>query len=278
MTIPWLPRRDNMIDRPGESWRPPLFRAPTSVWTHALAIVRRGLDLQAASIWRDLSHLLPHCRGALLDVGCGAQPYRPLVPRDVRYTGIDTANAQEHFGYVVRDTTYFAGDAWPVPDASVDTILATETLEHVPRPPQFLAEARRCLAPGGRLILTVPFAARWHFIPHDYWRFTPSSLRQLFDDAGLGDITVYARGNELTVLCYKSTTLILAWLFGQLDWSAGRLARRVVALALVPVLFVAAGVGQLSLLLSRGGDDCLGYTVIGRAKEQALDTVVDGTP
>ena len=67
---------------------------------------------------------------------------------------------------------------------SVENVLATETLEHVSRPVRFLAEARRCLSPGGRLMLTVPFAARWHYIPHDYWRFTPSGLRQLLTDAG----------------------------------------------------------------------------------------------
>jgi len=106
-----------------------------------------------------------------------AQPYRPLLPPGARYRAIDVAVAGEAFGYDLPDTEYFEGDRWPVDDTSIDVVLATETLEHVPEPKVFLAEARRVLRPGGRIVLTVPFAARWHYIPHDYWRYTPSSLR-----------------------------------------------------------------------------------------------------
>lgn len=254
----WLPRRDNLIDRRAEAWRPPLFTSTNGVRGRCVAALRRFLDLQAASIWNDLAVLLPTCRGSLLDVGCGAQPYRPLIPSDVAYAGIDTADAQRHFGYQVADTAYFTGEAWPVADASAENVLATETLEHVRRPERFLAEARRCLSPGGRLMLTVPFAARWHFTPHDYWRFTPSGLRQLLMEAGFGEIAVYARGNDLTVACYKIVTMLLAWLFG-----SGGVFQRVIALALSPLILLLACVGRFSLR-SRGGDDCLGYTVVAR--------------
>ena len=64
-------------------------------------------------------------------------------------------------------------------------------MEHVPEPAGFLAEASRCLRPGGRLLLTVPFAARWHYIPHDYWRFTPSALERLLSAAGFDRIAIY---------------------------------------------------------------------------------------
>ena len=259
----WLPHRDNLIDRQAEAWRPPLFTSTNNVRGRCVAVLRRFLDLQAASIWNDLAVLLPSCRGSLLDVGCGAQPYRPLVPCEVVYSAIDTADAQVHFGYQVADTTYFTGEAWPVADGSVASVLATETLEHVSRPERFLAEARRCLSSDGRLMLTVPFAARWHFIPHDYWRFTPSGLRQLLTEAGFGEIAVYARGNELTVACYKIVTMLLAWLFGTGGFSIGGVVRRVIALLLSPLIVLLACVGQLSLR-SRGGDDCLGYTVVAR--------------
>jgi SAM-dependent methyltransferase len=264
VTASGLPHRDDLTQRTEETWRPPLFRSSSSVWAGALARLRRAADLQAASIWRDLSQLLPGCRGALLDVGCGAQPYRPLCHPDVRFVGIDTSDALHHFGYAAPDTTYYSGDTWPMPDASFETILATETLEHVARPATFLAEAKRCLAPGGRLILTVPFAARWHFIPHDYWRFTPSGLRQLLRDAGFAEAAVFARGNEMTVACYKIVTLVLAWLVGATGGLSNTWGKRFVAFALLPLAALAAGVGQISLLATRGGDDCLGYTVVAR--------------
>ena len=198
-----------LLHHTAETWRPPLFSQPQGLVGHLAATLRRFLDLQAGSIWRDLAGILPRVTGAVLDVGCGAQPYRQLFSAAASYLGIDTSEAKAHFGYEIPDTRYYDGDTWPVADATVNFILCTETLEHVPEPHTFLAEAYRCLAPGGTLLLTVPFAARWHFIPYDYWRFTPSGLERLLAGAGLADVRVYARGNAVTVACYKVMALIL---------------------------------------------------------------------
>ena len=261
MKLPMLPHRDNLINRTSESWRPPIFLQSKGKWISLKAFVRRFLDLQAASIWQDLKLVLSACQGSVLDVGCGAQPYRTLLPTSVSYTGIDTVDAQVHFGYTVPDTIYFQGDTWPIASGSIDTVIATETLEHVLCPEKFLAEARRVLKPNGWMVLTVPFAARWHFIPHDYWRFTPSGLRQVMTNAGLPVPMVYARGNEVTVACYKMMALILMLLLGQWPALTIQVAARLTGVLFLPLLFCLAIVGQISLR-SRGGNDSLGYTAI----------------
>ncbi len=250
-----------MITREAEDWKPPVFRQPKSPVDRAIARARRLLDLQAASCWNDLVPLLGDAHGDVLDVGAGAQPYRPLLPKDARYRAIDVKLAEEGFGYDMPDTEYFEGEVWPVEDASVDVVLATETLEHVPDPSGFLAQARRVLRPGGRLILTVPFAARWHYIPHDYWRYTPSSLDNLLTAGGFDEVRVTARGNETTVAAYKVMALILAGLFPP---GGGFGPRRVLAFLLLPALFVLALVGQASLR-GEGGVDCLGWTLTASA-------------
>ncbi len=226
-----------------------------------MASLRRFPDLQAASIWRDLKFLLKSCQGVVLDVGCGAQPYRSLLPAGVHYVGIDTADTQTHFGYSTPDTLYFKGATWPIVSESINTVIATETLEHVNQPESFLSEARRVLKPDGWMILTVPFSARWHFIPHDYWRFTPSGLRTVLTDAGFSVPVVYARGNEVTVACYKVMAVLLMLLFGHWDSPLTRWIVRLTGLFLLPMLFGLAILGQLSLR-SRGRNDCLGYTAI----------------
>ncbi len=264
MKLPALPDRDNLIERQSEAWRPPIFRPNATSWDSLLASARRFLDLQASSIWRDLRALLVGCNGSVLDVGCGAQPYRSLLPKSVPYQGIDTADAAAHFGYEVPDTIYFTGDRWPIDSASRDLVLATETLEHVEHSDRFLAEARRVLKPDGCLVLTVPFAARWHYIPHDYWRFTPSGLRTLLTEAGFAVPTVYARGNEITVACYKGMALILMLALGQYRSLFLSIIGRFIGALLLPVLACLAVIGQISLS-SRGGNDCLGYTVVAAA-------------
>ena len=258
-------KRRNMALRSTELWRPPLFAKPDSFARRLWAAFRRFLDLQAGSIWRDLSKILPRVRGNVLDAGCGAQPYRPLFSRDTTYIGIDTIDAMAHFGYEFPDTRYFHGDHWPVEDASVNFVLCTETLEHVADPEIPLGEAFRCLVPGGTLLLTVPFAARWHFIPYDYWRFTPSGLDRLLAIAGFVDRRVYARGNAVTVACYKAMALILRLALPQNPSWPARAVLRILSLPFVPVLLALAAVANISLM-GEGGDDCLGYTALANRR------------
>jgi len=251
--------RKNLVFQTSEGWRPPLFARRSGPAAFALAALRRYFDLQAGSIWNDLAGELPRVRGTVLDVGCGAQPYRSLVATGTAYIGIDSEDARL-FGYQMPDTRYYAGDVWPIDDDSVDCVLATETLEHVPDPRVFLAQARRCLRSQGTLLLTVPFAARWHFIPYDYWRFTPSGLRILLEDAGFSNIAVYARGNELTVACYKAMALFLIAADPRKKAWQSRL-RALAILPLVPAFVALAFIANFSLR-APGGDDCLGYTVV----------------
>jgi SAM-dependent methyltransferase len=259
--MPELPARENFALRTTERWQPPAFRAPRTRRDRAVGTMRRMLDLQAASAWRDLRVLLADASGDVLDVGSGAQPYRHLLPAGARYRAIDSASAEADFGYAMPETEYFHGDRWPVADGSVDVVLSTETLEHVRQPEVFLAEGRRVLRDRGRIVLTVPFSARWHYIPHDYWRYTPSSLRNLLEDAGFTDVVVHARGDERTVACAKVMALILPGLFPP---GGGFGARRVAAGLGLPVLALMALVAHLTLR-SDGGDDCLGWTVTARA-------------
>jgi len=261
--------RNNMVNAVSESWRPQLFTSATNRFALALTVIRRFFDIQAGSAWRDLSAILPTVEGTILDVGCGAQPFRSLVNPLATYQGIDTAEAKAHFGYEMPDTCYFSGDVWPVADQSVDVVLCTETLEHVLDSRQFLAEAHRCLIPGGMLILTVPFSARWHFIPYDYWRFTPSSLNYLLGTMGFNRVRVYARGGALTVACYKAMALILWVLVPQNVSRFTGLLYRALGLLGAPFFVLLAVMANLSLR-GPGGDDCLGYTVFAvRATEAA---------
>jgi SAM-dependent methyltransferase len=56
----------------------------------------------------------------------------------------------------------------PELDASFDVILCSEVFEHLPDVLKALDEFTRLLKPGGKLIVTAPFASLVHFAPYHY--------------------------------------------------------------------------------------------------------------
>lgn len=70
----------------------------------------------------------------------------------------------------------------PFEDASFDTVISTEMLEHDPTPWRSLAEMGRVLRPGGHLILTTRGNGfGLHNEPSDYFRYMPAAMPLLLD-------------------------------------------------------------------------------------------------
>jgi ubiquinone/menaquinone biosynthesis C-methylase UbiE len=56
----------------------------------------------------------------------------------------------------------------PLPDHSVDAIMCTEVLEHIPDPVAAIKEFARLVKPGGYILITAPFASLTHFAPYHF--------------------------------------------------------------------------------------------------------------
>ncbi|MBL8629476.1 MAG: class I SAM-dependent methyltransferase [Rhodospirillaceae bacterium] len=140
---------------------------------------------------------LPWAKGTMLDYGSGGQPYRALFETKVeKYLAADV---QATPGRTV-DVMLTPGQPVPLPDESVDTVLSSQTLEHVPDPLFYVQECHRLLRGGGHLILTAPMQWRHHEVPYDYYRFTRYGIESLLKRSGFEIESITPTGGVFALL------------------------------------------------------------------------------
>jgi ubiquinone/menaquinone biosynthesis C-methylase UbiE len=205
-----------------------------------------------------LKKFLPGVRGKVVDVGAGQSPYKHLLDADVaQYVGLDIRGA-DNFGYNNPEIVHFDGRHIPLESDSIDALLCTEVLEHVEDAQELIDEMHRILKPGGRGVLTIPWSARYHYIPYDYHRFTPSRLKIMF--SAFSSASVQPRGTDITAIVSKSIVVYLRYFNpkNKLWLPISLLAAFVGA----PIVLGAVLLGHASIQLKIGStDDPLGYTV-----------------
>lgn len=159
--------------------------------THNRYFIRNGL-------LHGISELAPHLEGKLLDFGCGAKPYQSLFEVD-EYIGLD----YDGEGHSHRDENielFYDGKTIPLEEDSVDSIFSSEVLEHIFNPEEILQEWQRVLKPGGKILITCPFAWKEHEVPNDYARYTQFALKHLFEKNGFEIIEIRKKGNFIQAL------------------------------------------------------------------------------
>ncbi|WP_035714021.1 class I SAM-dependent methyltransferase [Azorhizobium doebereinerae] len=190
-----------------EAFKPIAVRPPED--NRALFWARCLVDLQLWTIVHFLREPLGAVRGKVLDVGAGQAPWRGMLAKEVDYTGVDVEKADEFGMLRVPGVVYYDGSKLPMADDSFDALMCIEVLEHVPDPAALLADMWRVLKPGGQLILTVPWSARIHHIPHDYSRFTRFGLARRLATAGFVAPEIRERGNDIAAIANKLIILTL---------------------------------------------------------------------
>lgn len=100
--------------------------------------------------------------GKLLDVGCGDGTFLHLMrSKGWDVDGIDfdpkaVETAKRKFGLALRHGDLRAAS---LPADTFDAVTMSHVIEHLPQPVEMLAEIKRILKPGGRLIMTTPNTA-----------------------------------------------------------------------------------------------------------------------
>ena len=183
--------------------------------------------------------------GCLLDVGCGKKPYENLFTNVTQYVGIDltsTIHGQS------RIDVFATSLALPFKDQSVDSVLCTEVLEHVPDPRRALQEIHRVTKPGGGLLLTVPLSEQLHEEPFDFYRFTKYGLYFLLEKTGWKVCRIYNRGGVWLEFGYRLSSFLYSFMGARRDPSGNLQPRFILAPLIVSVCAVVQG---LAIVLDR---------------------------
>ena len=77
-----------------------------------------------------------------------------------------------------------------------NTVVTTETLEHITEPWRAVEQMYAALRPGGLFIGTWVFAWGIHEYPSDYWRGTPAGFDYLLRRVGFENIQVVTQGGD----------------------------------------------------------------------------------
>ena len=179
------------------AWRPSKYVLRGGRWRSSTdaAEVGTGSRLITDAVARVYGqHLAAYARGRLLDLGCGQAPlyamYRPLVSE---VTCVDWAEAP-HIDHAAD-----LGQPLPFGDAAFDTVILSDVLEHVPDPALLWREMTRVLAPGGHIVMNVPFFYWLHAHPHDFYRYTRFALERFVAINGLALHVLQPLGGVLDV-------------------------------------------------------------------------------
>ncbi len=115
----------------------------------------------------------------ILDYGCGEERYKAIFRKNsTNYIGVDLNRNKNAVRHLEKDGSL------PVSSNSIDIVLSTQVLEHVPDPVLYLRESKRVLKKNGLLFLTTHGFWMYHPDPTDFWRWTPDGLRKITSEAG----------------------------------------------------------------------------------------------
>ena len=128
----------------------------------------------------------------ILEIGCGTGHNFDMLRRFGHVDGIEVddearALSSRRLGREVGSSPL--PELPGIPDAAYHLVALLDVLEHIEQDVASLASIRNKLAPGGRVLLTVP-ANQWMWSAHDaahhhHRRYSKASLRRVIDEAGL---------------------------------------------------------------------------------------------
>lgn len=160
-------------------------------------------------IFRSVAKASKYMRGDILDFGCGSRPYERLFKHNGTYIGLDIEDSG-HPDQKKRADIFYNGKTIPLPDRSIDGVIAIEVLEHVFNIDEIMSEFHRVLTPNGHLFITIPFSFPEHEEPYDFARYTSFGMSSILQRHGFEIIELEKFGTTVNAI----GQLMAAYWFG----------------------------------------------------------------
>lgn len=126
-----------------------------------------------------LQNTLKNFSGRVLEVGSkdygNTIDFRSILNAD-EYIGVDLESGKN-----VDQVVNFEDGIGEL-QGSFDLVILCSILEHSKKPWLIAANVQRVLSPNGLIFLAHPWVWRYHKYPDDYYRFSPSGIKALFDE------------------------------------------------------------------------------------------------
>lgn len=133
--------------------------------------------------------------GRLMDLGCGSKPYYSIFKVD-EYIGVDY-DSPGHPHDNENIDVYYDGKHLPFKENDFDSVFCSEVFEHIFNLEEIIKETHRVMKPGGRFLITCPFAICEHEVPNDFARYTSFALKHLLESNGFKVLSLGKSGNSV---------------------------------------------------------------------------------
>ena len=164
---------------------------------------RLGKNHVPGKSWRSLAEALLRLMPpmTIADLGAGEAAFAlQLAPRAKKVIAVDSSAKMIDVGrelaarHGIKNVDFRLGDMEEIPiaDAEVDLVFFSQSLHHALHPERALAEARRILAPGGRIVvldlLKHRFEEAREMYADEWLGFSEAELESMLEGAGFANV------------------------------------------------------------------------------------------
>ncbi len=148
---------------------------------------------------------------SVLDLGSGAAPgsYHEFFKHPAK----EVLTADMKSGDNNHKSLDFEKDPLPFESGTFDAVLSFNLFEHIFNHAQLVKETHRVIKKDGELIGFVPFMVNFHPDPQDFFRYTESALKKVFESAGFENVKIDIIGGGPFFVNYNNIVLSVPKLF-----------------------------------------------------------------